>query len=45
MAANPINPDNNQPPILGSWRRVYLVLLLCQVLLMLAFYVFMRLFS
>lgn len=45
MAENPIIPDDNQPPVLGSWRKVYLLLLIFQVLLMLAFYVFMQLFS
>ncbi|HZT32371.1 MAG TPA: hypothetical protein VFA33_20955 [Bryobacteraceae bacterium] len=37
-------PDE-PPPFLGAWRRVYIAVAVYLVLLILAFYVFMRVFS
>jgi len=37
--------EEDRPPVFRSWNQVYAFLLLFQVLLMLAFYLFMRAFS
>jgi len=37
--------EEDRPPVFSSWNQVYAFLLLFQVLLMLAFYLFMRAFS
>jgi hypothetical protein len=37
--------DDEPPPFLGSWRRVYAVVLIYLVLLIAAFYAFTRVFA
>jgi len=39
-----IAQEEDRPPVFKSWKQVYAFLLFFQVLLMLAFYVFMRVF-
>ena len=45
-----MNPDREElpdepPPFLGTWRRVYAVVVLYLAFLILTFYIFMRVFS
>ena len=37
--------EDEPPPILGQWRRIYLVVLVYLALLIFAFYVFTRVFT
>jgi hypothetical protein len=37
-------PEDDRPPVFKSWAQVYAFLLIFQLLLMLAFYLFMRTF-
>ena len=39
-----IAQEEDRPPVFKSWKQVYIFLLAFQVLLMLAFYLFMRVF-
>jgi hypothetical protein len=41
----PVPPDNEPPPFLGSWRRVYTFVLLYLVCVIVAFYIFTRTFA
>ena len=41
----PVPPEDEPPPFLGSWRRVYTVVLAYLVCVIVAFYVFTRIFS
>ncbi|WP_420459780.1 hypothetical protein [Neolewinella sp.] len=38
-------PDQDEPPILGSWRNMYLVVLLLHLCLLIAFYLFSRAYT
>lgn len=38
-------PEEDVPPVLGSWRRVYSVVLVLHLLLILAFYFFSRAYT
>jgi len=40
-----VPPDNEPPPFLGSWRRIYTGVLIYLVCVIVAFYVFTRFFS
>lgn len=40
-----VPPDNEPPPFLGSWRRVYAVILAYLACVIVAFYAFTRIFS
>ena len=37
--------EDEPPPILGSWRRIYIIILLYLAVLVVAFYVFARAFD
>jgi len=41
----PIPPDTEPPPFLGTWRRVYAAVLLYLACVIVAFYIFTRIFS
>jgi hypothetical protein len=41
----PVPPEDEPPPFLGSWRRVYTVVLAYLACVIVAFYVFTRIFS
>ncbi len=41
----PIPPDNEPPPFLGTWRRVYTAVLIYLASVILAFYLFTRIFA
>jgi hypothetical protein len=38
-------PDDEPPPFLGSWRRVYTAILIYLVCVIVAFYIFTRAYS
>ena len=38
-------PEDDTPPVLGSWRNVYAVVLVLHLLLILAFYFFSRAYT
>ena len=40
-----VPPDNEPPPFLGTWRRVYTVVLVYLVCVIVAFYIFTRTFA
>ena len=40
-----VPPDNEPPPFLGSWRRVYTAVLIYLACVIIAFYAFTRFFS
>jgi len=37
---NQIDPDDETPPVLGSWRNIYAVVLVLHILLIILFYFF-----
>ena len=39
------NPDSEAPPVLGSWRNIYLVVLVLHLLLLLGFYLISRAYT
>ena len=41
----PVPPDNEPPPFLGSWRRVYTAVLVYLAFVIIAFYIFTRTFA
>jgi len=41
----PIPPDNEPPPFLGTWRRVYAAVLIYLACVIVAFYIFTRIFA
>ncbi|MBK6949721.1 MAG: hypothetical protein IPH16_18090 [Haliscomenobacter sp.] len=45
MTNNEFSTVNERPPVLGTWNKVYLFLLVFQAMLLLGFYWFMRSFS
>ncbi len=38
-------PNDDKPPILGSWNRLYAFVLILHALIILLFYIFTRLYS
>lgn len=42
---NQIDPNDETPPILGSWSRIYAVVLVLHVLLIILFYFFSRAYA
>jgi hypothetical protein len=42
---NPRAPDDDPPPFLGAWPRVYAAILIYLALLIALFYIIMRVFS
>ncbi|MBV6426683.1 MAG: hypothetical protein KIPDCIKN_01196 [Haliscomenobacter sp.] len=45
MINNDLSIAEERPPVLGTWNKVYLFLLVFQAILLLGFYWFMRSFS
>jgi hypothetical protein len=41
----PVPPDNEPPPFLGTWRRVYTAVLVYLACVITAFYIFTRIFA
>ncbi|MEM1359774.1 MAG: hypothetical protein AAGF89_16335 [Bacteroidota bacterium] len=42
---NQIDPDDETPPILGSWSNIYTFVLVLHVLLIIMFYLFSRAYA
>lgn len=42
---NPLTPDDDAPPVLGSWRSVYAFVLALHVVVLLLFYAFSKLYA
>ena len=40
-----VGPDKEKAPILGSWKRIYIWLMLLNVIFAVLFYIFMRIYT
>ncbi len=38
-------PENDEPPVLGSWKNFYTVVLVLHLMLLIAFYLFSRAYT
>jgi hypothetical protein len=42
---NPNAPDDESPPLLGSWRNIYIFVLVLHVILIISFYFFSQAYA